>query len=828
MNDKDDALDEIVHEFLVESAENLDQLDRDLVSLERDPTSRDLLAGIFRAVHTIKGTTGFLGFAHLEQVAHRAENLLSKLRDGALELDTARTNVLLEVSDTVRALLAHIEATGNDDDGRDRSDLLARLAELQEARTQAPAEVATQMAPSEERPGPALPVAEEIARDVPAVDAVAPKGATKRAVTPSVVAATAKTGALKRNARTAGRARTAPKAEAAEPKAQAAQPKVEAAAPAPAVTLQETPAPTSKTSQDAPATVSISAAEHTVRVDVDLLDGLMRQVGELVLARNQLVSHGRDLDDGGRALQRLSLIVSELQEGVTKTRMQPVEQLWAKLPRVVRDLAKQFSKEVDLSLEGGDTELDRSVLEAVKDPLTHLVRNALDHGIEGPAEREAAGKRRVGNLRLSASHQNGKVVLEMTDDGAGIDPERVGAKAVEKGLVTPERLAQMTTREITDLVFQPGFSTAKQISNISGRGVGMDVVRTNIERIGGSVDLASTAGAGTTVRIKIPLTLAIIPALLVTSRGSIYALPQAAVQELVHLEGTALREQVERVDTALLYRLRGHLLPLLRLDEALGYETTPLENQDALDIVIAQADGEPFGLVVDRVEGTQEIVVKPLAHQLKNLPVYAGATVLGDGSVALILDVTGLADSGSVREGRAVAQGGEVRSSEEGRAEALLLLRVGGERRVAVPLGLVERLEEIGAQQLEHAGNRRALQYRGELLPIVWLAEVLAIPAETLEDRRLPVVVCSDGERSVGLVAEQILDVVEEVVKVDAIGAAQGVLGTAVVQGRATDFLDLLTAAEYAGVVFRPPLDLSLSGVLSTNGSRPEVATNAS
>jgi two-component system chemotaxis sensor kinase CheA len=821
MNDKDDALDEIVREFLVESAENLDQLDRDLVSLERDPTSRDLLAGIFRAVHTIKGTTGFLGFARLEQVAHRAENLLSKLRDGALELDTARTNILLEVSDTVRAILAHIEATGNDDDGRDRSDLLARLAELQEARAQGPGEVAIQTAPSQKTPGPASPVAEEIAREPQNEDAIAPEGETKQAAAPSVVTATAKTTAPKRPARNARGAGTAPATQATAPKA-------EPTAPVPAAAREETPSPTPRSSQDVPATVSLSAAEHTVRVDVDLLDGLMRQMGELVLARNQLVSHGNDLDDGGRALQRLSLIVSELQEGVTKTRMQPVEQLWAKLPRVVRDLAKQFSKEVDLSLEGGDTELDRSVLEAVKDPLTHLVRNALDHGIEGPAEREAAGKRRVGNLRLSASHQNGKVVLEMADDGAGIDPERVGAKAVEKGLVTPERLAQMTTREITDLVFQPGFSTAKQISNISGRGVGMDVVRTNIERIGGTVDLASTPRAGTTVRIKIPLTLAIIPALLVTARGSMYALAQAAVQELVHLEGAALREQVERVDTALLYRLRGHLLPLLRLDEALGYETTPFESQKALDIVIAQADGEPFGLVVDRVEGTQEIVVKPLAHQLKNLPVYAGATVLGDGSVALILDVAGLADSGSVREGRAAAQGGEVRSSEGGRAEALLLLRVGGERRVAVPLGLVERLEEVGAQQLEHAGNRRALQYRGELLPIVWLAEVLAIPAETLEGRRLPVVVCSDGERSVGLVAEQILDVVEEVVNVDAIGAAQGVLGTAVVQGRATDFLDLLTAAEYAGVVFRPSLDLSLSGVLSTNGPRPEVAANAS
>ena len=554
-----------------------------------------------------------------------------------------------------------------------------------------------------------------------------------------------------------------------------------------------------------------SVSERTVRVDVDLLETLMRQVGELVLARNQLISHAGELADGGRTLQRLSLIVSELQEDVMKTRMQPVEQLWSKLPRVVRDLAKQFGKEVTLSLSGGETELDRSVLEAVKDPLTHLVRNAVDHGIEAPDVREAAGKPKVGTIALSASHQGGLVILEMSDDGAGIDSRRVAAKALSSGLVTEGQLAGMSTREITDLVFQPGFSTAEVVTNVSGRGVGMDVVRTNIEKIGGTVDLTSAPGVGTNIRVKIPLTLAIIPALLVSSRGARYAVPQAAVRELVRLEDEALHSQVEVVDGALIYRLRGRLLPLLRLDHVLGHETRAITELSALDVVVVQAEGEPFGLAVDAIEGTQEIVVKPVARHLKNLSAYAGATILGDGGVALILDVTGLAEMGGIAEVAANANAANENALTADSAHPLLLLRVGEDRRVAVPLDQVARLEELEAAEVEHAGTREAIQYRGDLLPLVWLTEVLGLPPGSQDGGRLPVVVCSDGQRSVGLVVEQIIDVVTETLTVSDVGAAPGVLGTAVLQGRATDLLDLPVAARYAGVPFVRTVDLSLS-----------------
>ena len=669
MSDRDDSMDEVVREFLVESAENLDQLDRDLVSLEKDPTSRELLGSVFRAVHTIKGTTGFLGFSRLEQVAHKAENLLSKLRDGVLQLDTDRTTVLLDVVDVIRGLLARIEASGNDDDGRDLTELLERLSALQvPGETSAPVKPrrlparakAPDPAPPEAtgagpagvaeapvaavQPAVAVPPAPtpEVPAEIAAALAVFPAPAAPAPEVPAEIAAAlalSPTPAIQTaSARPASQAPPAASitttpilaavaaalsspgpapAPVAPPVApcpgspaglEAAEPPLPIGLPAdvtepPPDVVSAIQAALAATPHEAPnvqANLNIpqealakrragaaesgpvagpSVSERTVRVDVDLLETLMRQVGELVLARNQLISHAGELADGGRTLQRLSLIVSELQEDVMKTRMQPVEQLWSKLPRVVRDLAKQFGKEVTLSLSGGETELDRSVLEAVKDPLTHLVRNAVDHGIEAPDVREAAGKPKVGTIALSASHQGGLVILEMSDDGAGIDSRRVAAKALSSGLVTEGRLAGMSTREITDLVFQPGFSTAEVVTNVSGRGVGMDVVRTNIEKIGGTVDLTSAPGVGTNIRVKIPLTLAIIPALLVSSRGARYAVPQAAVRELVRLEDEALHSQVEVVDGALIYRLRGRLLPLLRLDHVLGHETRPYRAQ---------------------------------------------------------------------------------------------------------------------------------------------------------------------------------------------------------------------------------------------------------
>jgi two-component system chemotaxis sensor kinase CheA len=461
---------------------------------------------------------------------------------------------------------------------------------------------------------------------------------------------------------------------------------------------------------------------------------------------------------------------------------------------------------VALEMEGGETELDRSLLEAVKDPLTHLVRNAIDHAIELPADRVAAGKPETGTLALRAYHEGGQVVLEVTDDGAGIDPERIGAKALERDLVTAAQLESMSEREIVDLIFRPGFSTASVVTNVSGRGVGMDVVRTNVERIGGTVDLTSTPGMGTTFRIKIPLTLAIIPALLVGCREQRYAIPQANLLEMVQLRTGDGHSDIEQIGGALVYRLRGKLLPLVRLDETLGY--TPLaggEETEAVSIVVLQADGLLLGVVVDDVFGTEEIVVKPLGQHVKQVPLFAGATILGDGSVALILDVIGLASTAKVEEvtaGLGLVGDGADETARVGERSTFVLLRVGRERRIAVPLKAVSRLEEAPLDAVEQAGTGRVMQYRGDLLPLVALASILPgldgdaddAGEEGEEARSVPVVVYSDGERHLGLVASEILDIVDGIFEVRSVGASPGILGSTVVHGHVTDVLDVRAA----------------------------------
>ncbi len=773
----DDAMNEIVQEFLVETSENLDQLDQDLVALESDPHSRELLGSVFRTIHTVKGTTGFLGFTRLESLSHAAESLLSELRDGRLELTSARTDALLEVVDEIRALLTAIEHTGAEGD-RDLAGLVATLERLQQPDEDAEAEAE----PDAQVPG----AVEQVAREAPAG-----VGPASRAEAPAPAAVTAPA------------VPAAPRVAAPRVAASEAPGAPVPASPVPAALPPDAPEP-------APADGHRFASERSVRVDVDLLDSMMAQVGELVLARNQVSAHVDALDNQAlhQTVQRLSMIVSELQEGVMKTRMQPVEQLWSKLPRVVRDLAALFAKSVSLEMEGGETELDRSLLEAVKDPLTHLVRNAIDHAIELPAERVAAGKPETGTLALRAYHEGGQVVLEVTDDGAGIDPGRIGAKALERDLVSQGQLDSMSEREIVDLIFRPGFSTASVVTNVSGRGVGMDVVRTNVERIGGTVDLTSTPGIGTTFRIKIPLTLAIIPALLVGCREQRYAIPQANLLEMVQLRTGGTHNDIERIGGALVYRLRGKLLPLVRLDETLGYAPLATDDgTDAVSIVVLQADGLLLGVVVDDVFGTEEIVVKPLGQHVKQVPLFAGATILGDGSVALILDVIGLASTAKVEEVAAGLGSTGADADEAGRAgerSTFVLLRVGRERRVAVPLKAVSRLEEAPVDAVEQAGRGRVMQYRGDLLPLVALASILpGIAGEEPEPEALgdpptsvPVVVYSDGERQLGLVATEILDIVEGVFEVRAVGASPGILGSTVVHGHVTDVLDVHAAYE--------------------------------
>jgi two-component system chemotaxis sensor kinase CheA len=726
-------LDEVIQEFLVESYENLDRLDNDLVDLERDPSRTELISGIFRTIHTIKGTCGFLGFTQLEAVTHVGENLLSRLREGQLALTPEITTALLALGDTVRQMLVRIEASGAEGDF-DHGDLIAVLNRLLEPPgAEAPAEA------------PAKP---------------AKGGRQAKAATP-------------------------PPKPKPEPEPEPA--------PEPAPAAQATPAPGP---EPAAAANAGAAADTTLRVDVHLLDSLMNLVGELVLTRNQILQHALGEDTAFTSMsQRLNLITTELQEGVMKTRMQPIGNVWSKLPRVVRDLAIATGKQVRLEMDGEETELDKTIIEAIRDPLTHLVRNAVDHGIEDPADRVAAGKPAQGTLTLRAFHEGGQVNIEIADDGGGVNADKVRAKAVAKGLVNPEQAARMGERDAFDLIFLPGFSTREEVTNLSGRGVGMDVVRTNIEKIGGTVEIQSQPGQGTSFKVKIPLTLAIIPALVVTSAGDRYAIPQVNLVELVRLEGEQARNGVELIHGAPVHRLRGRLLPLVGLNQTLEVAPHQAREADApevVNIVVLAAEDQQFGLIVDGVLDTEEIVVKPLGKQLKGLNAFAGATIMGDGRVALILDVLGIAERSGVIA-TAVAHGLADLATGLARpaGDRATLLVVGlGEARVAMPLATVARLEELPRSTVERAGSQDVVQYRDRLLPLLRLGDLLGYSSDHEADP-LQVVVHADDDRQVGLVVDHILDIVDETLTVTSGATRPGINGSAVIQDYVTDLLDL-------------------------------------
>jgi two-component system chemotaxis sensor kinase CheA len=536
-------------------------------------------------------------------------------------------------------------------------------------------------------------------------------------------------------------------------------------------------------------------ADSTIRVNVSLLDKLMNLVGELVLTRNQILQvNSRQEDAGFNGIsQRLNLITTELQEGVMKTRMQPIGVVWKKLPRLVRDLAAASGKRIQVTTDGEETELDRTIIEAINDPLTHLIRNCCDHGIEDPATRAKRGKPPVGTISLRAYHEGGQVNIEINDDGGGIDVERVKEKAVAKGLLRKDQAAQLSERELLSFIFLPGFSTAQTVTSVSGRGVGMDVVKTNIEHIGGSIDLSSRAGKGATIRLKIPLTLAIIPGLIVVSGAEKFIIPQVCLLELICLEGEAGKKQIEEIYGARMYRRRGVLLPLVSLNEVL--ELSAPADPDAINIVVLQAEGMQFGLIVDGICDTQEIVVKPLGKELKTLCCYAGSTILGDGSVALILDVLGIAQRARIaseRHERTAKESGEPGTTEDC-GELLLLFRAGKFSRLAAPLSLVARLEEFPQSQIEHAGGRPVVQYRGQILSLTAMAGILNA-GELLElggRDPLQTIVFRDGGEQVGVVIDEILDIIQAPVTGKMPSRLPGLSGSGVVDGKLADFIDL-------------------------------------
>ena len=754
-------MDDLIKEFLVESNENLDRLDSELVKLESDPSSQELLSSIFRTIHTIKGSCGFLGFAKLEKVAHAGESLLSRLRDGKISLTPEITTGLLAMVDAIRTMLGAIQST--EQDGEEvYPDLIETLKRLQLTPEEAGAKPQSPPAASE---GPKKGSPESA------------KGGKNGGKTPEKSPAETASSSRSDSAAT-------PPRDPAEDNAAAAHGHEE--------------------------TRASGAPSETIRVEVHLLDRLMNLVGELVLTRNQITQYSARQNDANLATptQQLNLLTSELQEEVMKTRMQPISNIFDKFPRVVRDVGMSLGKQVQIEMEGKETELDKSLLEAVKDPLTHIVRNSVDHGIEMPEQRIAAGKRPEGHLKLRACHEGGQVLVEISDDGARIDVVRVRNKAVERGLITAQQGAHMTEREILNMIFLPGFSTAEKVTNISGRGVVMDVVKTNIDRINGSVELQSRAGKGTTVKIKIPLTLAIVRAVIVQSNGRRFAIPQVSIQELVRLDGDNVQSEIEQVHGVPVYRIRGRLLPLVYLSKELKLKkNVAVGNQqdDAANIVVLQADDHLFGLVVDEINDSEEIVVKPLSNQLKGTKVFAGATIMGDGKVALILDVVGLAQSASIlTESREYALADksdellETESQDQSEKETFLLFSGPDDGRMALPLSLLARLEEFPASMVEKSGNEWVVQYRGKILPLIRLDIVLEErrtrlrhKVKNVEPDPLQVLVCHDAGRTLGIIVERILDIVEDRALIKSPATREGVQHAVVINDRITELLDV-------------------------------------
>jgi two-component system, chemotaxis family, sensor kinase CheA len=717
-------MDELLRDFLTETHESLDTVDVELVRFEQEPDNAQILANIFRLVHTIKGTCGFLGLPRLAALAHSAESLMGKFRDGMPVTQSAVT-LILSTIDRIKEILDALERLQCEPEGAD-ADLIARLDTMA-------------LAPA------------AAARRVTAVPAALPH--VDRALKPGE----ASYEELERAFR-----------EAPGP-ADAAKPR----------------------SEDNPSGgTEVKLAGQSIRVNVETLEHLMTMVSELVLTRNQLIEMARQRGDTDfkAPLQRLSHVTAELQDGVMKTRMQPIGNAWQKLPRLVRDLSAELGKQIDLDMQGSETELDRQILDKIKDPLTHMVRNSADHGIERPAERHALGKPATATIRLTARHEGGHIVVEVSDDGRGLDIRTIRAKALAAGLATDAELDRMSEAQVQRFIFVPGMSTAENITSISGRGVGMDVVLNNIEQIGGTVDVKSVPGQGTVFAIKIPLTLAIISALIVETSGERFAIPQVAVMELVRVRNDH-EHALEFIKDTPVLRLRNKLLPLVHLSKLLGL-AEPAATATAGFVVVTQVGHETFGIIVDRVFHTEEIVVKPMAAKLRHIPVYAGNTILGDGAVILILDPNGIAASfGSVRAGiMAMEPAIEPRIAAAARSKtALLVFRAGNESQKAVPLSLVTRLEEVDVRRIEVSGERYILQYRGHLMPLIRPGACVQMKERGAQ----PLLVFSDGTRSMALMVDQIVDIVEEDIEIEVEDQRPGILGTAVVKGEATDIVDV-------------------------------------
>jgi two-component system, chemotaxis family, sensor kinase CheA len=782
-------MDDLLREFLTETSESLDTVDNQLVRFEQDPNNAKILDNIFRLVHTIKGTCGFLGLPRLEALAHAGETLMGKFRDG-MPVTAEAVTLILSSIDRIKEILGGLEATEAEPEGNDQ-DLIVQLHQMVERGMEA---MSAPVAPK-----PVAPARVEFApppKKPAGVEGTLAFQVLERELRPGEVSLDELERAFRETT-----------AEVAPPlAAEIAPPLVPEIAPPPAISAALAPEQEPEGAAASPkgpksavkkpvfeveaAAEGDRVANQSIRVNVDTLEHLMTMVSELVLTRNQLLEISRRNEDTEFKvpLQRLSNVTAELQEGVMKTRMQPIGNAWQKLPRIVRDLSSELHKHIELEMHGADTELDRQVLDLIKDPLTHMVRNSADHGLETPAERMAAGKPEQGTIRLSAYHEGGHIIICIADNGRGLNTEKIKAKAVSSGLVTEAELEKMTEAQIHKFIFAPGFSTAAAVTSVSGRGVGMDVVRTNIDQIGGTIDVKSVVGEGSSVTIKIPLTLAIVSALIVEAGGDRFAIPQLSVVELVRARANS-EHRIERIKDTAVLRLRNKLLPLMHLKKLLKIDDGSSSDPENGFIVVTQIGSQTFGIVVDGVFHTEEIVVKPMSTKLRHIEMFSGNTILGDGAVIMIIDPNGIAKAlgASGATSREIAdENAASRASAAEQMTSLLVFRAGSTQPKAVPLGLVTRLEEFAADKIELSNGRHMVQYREQLMPLVQMKGVSVRTAGAQ-----PVLVFADDGRSMGLVVDEIIDIVEERLHIEVAGSGEGILGSAVIKGQATEVIDV-------------------------------------
>ncbi|MCU4137338.1 MAG: Chemotaxis protein histidine kinase CheA [Thermodesulfobacteria bacterium] len=729
---------DILQDFLVEAKEGITNLEEGFIELEKDKKNIEILRALFRTMHSLKGAAGFFGFKTLESIAHFSEDILSKLRDGLIEPDEDIIDILLKAVDHIKYIIGYIEENKAEPIEDKILDFLVELSNFNEKLKKR-----IQEKPKEEKP-------EEIKAEE-----------KKEEIKEEVV-----------------------KEEVKEEK-EIKEEKKEV----------EPVKEVKKEKKEEPATIpQIELTETHIKVDVKLLDQLMNLAGELVLARNRVVQLSQKImdEDLTRSVQALSMITTEMQETIMKTRMQPIGMVFNKFPRIVRDLSKALGKKVNLHLEGTETELDRSIIEAIKDPLTHLVRNAIDHGIEPSEERIKLNKPAEGVLILRAYQEGGQVIIEIEDDGRGIDVEKIRQKAVEKGFLTQEEATLASEKELLGLIFKPGFSTAETVTQLSGRGVGMDVVKTNIEKLGGSIEINTVRGKGTTVKIKIPLTLAIIPALIVTSGDYRYAIPQINLKELVNIQP---EKDLLKVGNTEFYRLRGEIIPVLRLSEVLKSNG---KDEDQKNLVILTTGEKFIGLLVDKIFASEEIVVKPLGKWFKNIPIYSGATIMGDGKLALILDVIGLSQfiGISMEEVEKKYETTVIKTKTSSEETIFLLLFDVGEDRLALPIALISRLDKIKANEIQISGGKEIIIYKDEVIPIIRLENYLPLQNISSQEE-YNVLFFTERNKTCGILCSKIVGTLETTLEVEeGIYNHPGILGHRIINGKTVLFIDIYKIIE--------------------------------